>query len=404
VEVERYVPFVGLAQKNGESFEAGIRLTFQAILVSPHFLFRGEVQPQPDNPKSVHPVDEFALASRLSYFLWSSMPDDELLQLAEAGSLRKQVAAQTRRMLVSPKSRALVENFAGQWLQIRNLDLVAPDAKIFPNFTKTLRHAMRRETEMVFESIMRDDRPVLELLTADFTYANETLARHYGFKGVQGEEFQKVSLKGTGRKGITTHAGILTLTSHPDRTSPVKRGKWVLESLLGTPPPPAPPNVPTLEDDGRKLTGTLRQRMEQHRENAVCASCHALMDPIGFGFENFDAIGRHRTRDGQETIDPSGKLATGETFDGPGELARILAGPKKDLFVRNLVEKMLTYGLGRGLEYYDKCAVKKIVREMEAADYRFSTLILGVVESVPFQQQRGEEGAATALAASPSRL
>jgi Protein of unknown function (DUF1592)/Protein of unknown function (DUF1588)/Protein of unknown function (DUF1587)/Protein of unknown function (DUF1595)/Protein of unknown function (DUF1585)/Planctomycete cytochrome C/Ca-dependent carbohydrate-binding module xylan-binding len=387
-EVDRLVRFVQSAVKQGDTFERGVQLALQAVLVSPHFLFRGELQPEPNNPDSVHPVNEFALASRLSYFLWSSMPDDELFALAGKGELRKSLDRQVRRMLKDSKSRALVDNFAGQWLQLRNLRIATPDAKTFPDYDEGLRAAMQAETEEFFDHVIREDRSVLDFLNANYTFVNERLARHYGLKGVKGDAFQRVSLKGTGRAGVLTQGAILTLTSNPTRTSPVKRGKYVLENILGTPPPPPPPNVPELQEV--KLSGTLRQRMEQHRENPTCASCHARMDPIGFGFENFDGIGAWREKDGDFPIDPGGELVSGERFKRPGDLAAILATQKRDEFVRCLSEKMLTYALGRGLEFYDKCALDQITKGMARRGYRFSSLISEIARSIPFQQRRGE--------------
>ena len=346
-EVERLMKLYELGRKHGETFEGSVLPALKAVLISPHFLFRGELQPEPDNPKAVHPVNEFALASRLSYFLWSSMPDEELFTLAERGQLRKHLEAQVRRMLNDPRSRALVENFAGQWLQLRNLALVQPDRKLFPAFDAKLRAAMQRETELLFEHVVREDRSVFEFLTADYTFVNERLAKHYGLAGVTGEEFQRVSLRGQPRAGVLTHASILTLTSNPTRTSPVKRGKWVLENLLATPPPPPAPNVPEL-DDQKQLTGPLRQRMEQHRANPTCASCHTKMDAIGFALENYDGIGGFRALDAGTAIDPSGELGPADKFKGPVELAGLLARQKREDFLRCLTEKLLTYALGRG--------------------------------------------------------
>ncbi len=390
-EVNRLVKFVELAAKEGESFEKGIKLALSAVLVSPHFLFRGELQPEPDNPKSVHPINEYALASRLSYFLWSSMPDDTLFQLAEKKSLRKNLEAQVKRMLLDPKSRALVDNFAAQWLQLRNLQQVSPDPKQFATFDEPLRVAMQKETELFFETILRENRSVLDFLDANYTFVNERLARHYGLAGISGEQYRRVFFKNNQRGGILTHASILTITSNPTRTSPVKRGKWVLENILGTPPPPPPPDVPELSEDKSKvLSGSLRQRMEQHRENPLCASCHARMDPIGFGFENFDGIGAWREKDGDFPVDPVGKLVSGESFNTPGQLRLILLKSKNEEFVHCLSEKMLTYALGRGLEYYDKCALEQIAKGLAKNKYKFASFILEVVKSVPFQQRRGE--------------
>lgn len=389
-EVDRLLRFYEMARGEGENFESGVKLSLQAVLVSPHFLFRGELQPEPNNPNKTYPVDEFALASRLSYFLWSSMPDDELFAHAQGGTLRKNLDSQVKRMLRDPKAEAFVQNFVGQWLQLRNLQLVAPDPTEFPDFDEELRAAMQKETELLFANVMKQDRSLCELLDADYTFLNERLARHYKIEKVKGDVFQKVRLRSNERGGILTHASVLTLTSNPTRTSPVKRGKWVLENILGTPPPPPPPEVPDLKEDKKALTGTLRQRMEQHRANPNCASCHARMDPIGFSLENFDGIGAWRNKDGQLPIDPSGQLVTGESFKGPAELKKILSEKKKNEFAHCITEKMLTYALGRGLEYYDKCAVEKIFQELAKDDYTFSRLIFGIVNSTPFQMRRGE--------------
>jgi len=295
------------------------------------------------------------------------------------------------RMLKDAKSAAFVRNFAGQWLTIRKLDDVSPDPQTFPEFDDALRAAMVRETELFFEAIVREDRSVLDLLDADFSFVNQRLAKHYGIEGVAGEEFQRVKLPAN-RGGILTQASILTLTSNATRTSPVQRGKWVLDQLLDTPPPPPPPDVPQL-DEAKQLTGSLRQRMEQHRANAICASCHARMDPIGFAFENYDAIGRWRDKDGPFDIDPSGVLPDGQAFKGPAELKTILKG-KKDLFSRSLAQKILTYALGRGLEYYDECAVDKILAALDKNGDKFSTLLVETVNSEPFQMR-------TAIGAGP---
>jgi hypothetical protein len=399
-ELNRLTPFVALAQKQGDSFERGVQLALEAVLVSLHFLFRGELQPNPDNPKSVHSIDDYALASRLSYFLWSTMPDDELFALAAKGTLRRNLDAQVARMLKHPRSRALVDNFAGQWLQLRNLKIVTPDAKTFPDFDEPLRLAMQRETELFLEHMIREDRSVLDLLDADYTYVNERLARHYGIAGVKGDDFRRVSLRGTPRSGVLTHGSVLTLTSNPTRTSPVKRGKYILENILGTPPPPPPPDVPELKET--KLEGTLRQRMEQHRENPTCASCHSRMDPIGFGFENFDGVGAFRQKEGDFAIDASGALVTGESFNGAPELSRMLHKKKRDEFERCLAEKMLTYALGRGLEFYDKCALDQITRHLDRKNHKFSALVSAIAKSVPFQQRRGELDKAAQTAATGS--
>ena len=368
-EVARLVKFVDLALENGESFERGVQLAVEAVLVSPQFLFRVELDPRPrTRPAAVATVTTpsgalisgYELASRLSYFLWSSMPDDELFGLCvKANSMIPRVLAlQVRRMIRDPKSKAFVTNFADQWLQIRLLKTVNPDRGRFPSFDEPLRAAMLKETELFFEAVMREDRDIRDLISADFTYVNERLAKHYGISGVTGEGFKRVPLKGGRRGGVLTQASVLTVTSNPTRTSPVKRGKWILEQILGTPPPP-PPAVPDLPDEkDKKLTGTLRQRMEQHRANPSCAACHVRMDPLGFGFENFDAIGAAHV-DGNSPVDPSGELPSGQKFQGPEQLRDPQARDKD--FARCLAEKMLTFALGRGIEYYDTCAVDKIV-------------------------------------------
>jgi hypothetical protein len=395
-DIERLLKLVELAEQNGDRFERGVQLALQAVLVSPHFLFHVEsdrkLAPR-ENPPIV-PISDYSLASRLSYFLWSSMPDDELLALAAKDALHdpRTLEAQTTRMLVDPKAHTLVENFAGQWLQLRNLKLINPDPERFPSFGENLRADMVKETELFFETLMREDRSVLEFLDADFTYLNERLAQHYGIPDVQGDYFRRVALVGDQRGGLITQASILTVTSNPTRTSPVKRGKWILEQILGTPPPPPPANVPEL-NDAKEITAasTLRERMEQHRADPNCATCHSKMDPLGFGLENFDAIGAWRDREGKFAIDASGTLPSGQTFQRPKELKAILKA-KEPEFVRCLTEKMLTYALGRGLEYDDKCALDLIVDSLADEDYRFSQLILGIVKSDPFQKRLRKGG------------
>ena len=391
-EVQRLISFVELAMKDGEPFDRGIQLALQAVLVSPHFLFRIELDLDPNNPKAIRSLNDFELATRLSYFLWSTMPDAELFDLAGQGSLRKPpvLEAQVRRMLLDPKAKALVENFAGQWLHLRNLKNFTPDKRRFPDFDEPLREAMQRETELFFETVMREDRSVLEFLDADFTFVNERLAKHYGISDIKGSEFQRVTLTDRQRGGVLTQASVLAVTSNPTRTSPVKRGRWVLEQLLGAPPPPPPPGVPELKEERRSSqTGSLRERMEQHRAKPSCAACHRPMDPLGFGLENFDAVGAWRTKDGRFDIDASGELPDGKKFNGPAELKAILKAKSPD-FVRCLSEKMLTYGLGRGLEYYDKCAVDSIAAAVTQDNYRFSRLIMSIVQSEPFQKRRGK--------------
>jgi hypothetical protein len=393
-EVGRLLRFVDLAAENGESFERGIQLAVEAILCSPQFLFRVELDPRPRRRGEVlpptHPVNEFELASRLSYFLWCSMPDEELTRLAAADTLRagNTLETQVKRMLRDPKARGLVENFGDQWLQLRLLPTINPDAAQFPTFDEDLRRAMLEESRQFFTSVIQDDRSVLDFLDSDDTFVNERLARHYGIAGVHGDEFRRVVLPDDRRGGLLGQASILMVTSNPTRTSPVKRGKWILEQILGTPPPPPPPNVPELKEDKEVvLTGTLRQRMEQHRANPDCATCHGKMDPLGFGLENFDAIGAWRDKDGRFPIDASGVLPGGPSFAGPKELRAILKARHAD-FARCLTEKVLTFALGRGLDYYDKCAVDKIVAALADNDYKFSTLVLGIVSSDPFQKRR----------------
>jgi hypothetical protein len=385
----------------GATFLGGVKMGMEAVLVSPRFLFRGAYDSAEATGRviqaQIQTIDKYTLAERLSYFLWSSTPDQELLDLAGRGELRKNLPAQVRRMLADPKSQALVENFAGQWLQFRGLETFQP-AKTFTKFDPALQAAIKKEPELFFNYVMREDRSILEFLDADYTFANQRLAEFYGVPGVSGADFQKVSLVGTPRRGILTEAGILLLTSNPTRTSPVKRGKWVLENVLGAPPPPPPPNVPPLDDTHRQLTGTLRQQMEQHRANVLCASCHSIMDPIGFGLENFDAIGDYRTVDAQkQAIDSSGTLITGESFDGALELSKVLSTSRQEDFQYCFSEKMLTYALGRGVEYYDRAALDRIVDHLQKSDNRFSSLIEAIVTSTPFQMER-REATATALA------
>jgi hypothetical protein len=380
-ELLRLLHFVELAQKNGEGFEKGLRTALRAVLVSPHFLFRIET--------SAAGCEDFVLANRLSYFLWSSMPDAELFHHAVHKTLgqRKVLSAQVRRMLRDPKARALAENFAGQWLQTRGLRDIAPDPGSFPAFDETLRSAMIRESECFFDAIVREDRSILDFLDADYAFVNERLARHYGIAGVHGDAFRRVRLTGMSRGGMLTQAGVLTITANPTRTSPVKRGKWILENILGAPPPPPPPGAGDLRDDRpARLSGSLRQRMEQHRANPDCASCHRRMDPLGFGLENFDAVGAWRDREGELPIDASGTLPGGVSFRGPAELRAVLKN-RPNAFARCFTEKMLTYALGRGLDRRDRRCVDDIVRKLTRREYRFSALILAIVFSESFQER-----------------
>jgi mono/diheme cytochrome c family protein len=406
-EIARLVKVVEAAEAAGQRWEAGIQFALQAVLASPKFLFRVELDDRPTQ-REAHAIDEFQLASRLSYFLWSTMPDEELFQLAAKKQLTANLDAQVRRMLKDPKARALVDNFAMQWLQLRRLQAFAPDTKLFPSFSDSLRAAMMRETELFIGEIIREDRSVLDLIDGNFTYLNETLARHYGIADTAGnwlygksserrpggqpiprESFVRVSLPMKERGGLLTQASVLTVTSNPTRTSPVKRGRWVLEQILGTPPPPPPPGAPELEKQ-KQLTGTLRQKMEQHRENPNCASCHTQMDALGFAFENYNAVGAFRRKDGDADIDSSGTLPDGKSFQGPAELKAILK-EKRELIARNLVEKMLIYALGRGLEYFDARAVRQVSDALAQGEYKFSALVIGIAKSDPFRMRRGTE-------------
>ena len=397
-EVARLAGLVAKARREGDSFEEGICLSLQAALVSPHFLFRIE-QDRPAtkvvsvaHTEDARPVGQHELASRLSYFLWSSMPDDELLRAADQGILRRPavLAAQVRRMLRDPKSRALVENFGGQWLELRKLEAVKPDRERFPEFEEYLRMSMRRETELFFENIVRQDRSIIDFIDADYTFLNERLANFYKIPGVKGPEFRKIPLAPeTQRGGILTQASVLTVSSYATRTSPVLRGKWILENILNAPPPPPPPDVPNLDEAKVGSSASLRQQLEEHRKNTVCASCHARMDPLGFGLENFDAVGAWRTQDGKFPIDASGTLPDGRQFRGPQELKAILKADR-DAFAHGITEKLLTYALGRGLERYDRPTMKKIAGRVAADNYRFSGLVLEIVQSLPFQMRRGD--------------
>ncbi len=383
-EVERYAALVEQAVAADQSLEDGLALAMQAVLISPHFLYRIEDEGPIGQD---HPIDEFELATRLSYFLWSSMPDDALFQLARQGKLRAQLPAQVKRMLQDDKVRqGLVENFAGQWLQTRRLQTIAPDPELYPDFDEALRAAMARETELLFEHIVQQDRSVLELIGANYTFVNERLARHYGIKGVQGDTFRQVSLEKLPRRGLLTQAAVLAINSHPNRTSPVKRGKWIMEAILGTSPPPPPPDVPALEEV--KVSGTLRERLEQHRSNPRCAGCHQLMDPLGLAMENFDAVGRWRTKDEGHAIDASGKLPGGATFANATELAELLQREKADPFRRNLARQLMIYATGRTLDYYDEPVVDRIVREAQSQGDRFSSFVLAIVQSDAFQKVR----------------
>ncbi len=387
-EVERYLRLFKMADKQGEKFEKAVGLSVQAVLVSPHFLFRIERDPAGAKPGTAPLVSEHELATRLSYFLWSTMPDDELFALADKGELRKNLDAQVRRMLKDSRAKALVQNFGGQWLEWRNLKTLTPDRGTFPGFDEELRAAMVKEGELFFEAIVQEDRSVLDFLDADFTFVNERLARHYGISGVYSPRFRRVSLdKDSPRGGVLTMATVLTVTSNPTRTSPVKRGKWILENILNSPPPPPPPDAGELNEAKEVIASApLRKRMEMHRHRADCVSCHAKMDPLGFALENFDGVGGWRTKDGKFPVDASGELPSGEKFNGAKELKKILKW-RSEAFARCLAEKMLTYALGRGVEYYDKCAVDDVVRALVRDNYKFLRRTFS-----PLSPEAGERG------------
>jgi len=401
-DVQRLLTLYKAGRSGG--FEAGLGRSLQGLLLSREFLFRSERDPANLPPNTAHRISDVELASRLSFFLWSSLPDDQLLGLAEQGKLKdpKVLEQQVRRMLSDSRSNALVENFAGQWLDLRSLRTVTPNRDDFPEFDENLREAFQKEMELFLQSMLREDHSVLELLDANYTFVNDRLAKHYGIPNIYGSRFRRVSLADENRWGLLGKGAILTVTSYPNRTSPVLRGKWLLDNILGTPPPPPPPNVPALDEDQSKQQLTMRQRMEKHRANPVCASCHARMDPIGFALENFDAIGKWR---GAETIqnwngfyvatsevaiDASGALPDGTKFQSAGQLEKILLS-HPELFVTTLGEKLLTYALGRGVEYYDEPVIRQILREAAANDYRWSAFILSIVRSSPFQMRRSTE-------------
>jgi len=373
-----------------EGFDAGIETALSAILVSPQFLFRVEQDPAGVAPNTAYRINDLDLASRLSFFLWSSIPDDELLDAAERGDLHKpaMLEKQTRRMLADPRSRALAGNFAGQWLQVRNLESITPDLRLFPDFDDNLRQSFREETELFFDSVLREDRSVLNLVKADYTFLNERLAKHYEIPNGYGSLFRRVTLdKDSERGGLLRQGSILTVTSYATRTSPVIRGKWILENILGTPPPPPLPNVPALKDNTVSATLSVRARLAEHRANAQCASCHNLMDPPGFSLENFDAVGRWRTLEDGQPVDNSGGLPDGSKFAGVSGIEKGLL-ERPEIFASTLTEKLLTYALGRGIEYYDAPAIRKIVHDAQATDFRFSSIIVGIANSKPFTMRK----------------
>jgi mono/diheme cytochrome c family protein len=390
-EVTELLRFVELAEKDGQTVEQGIALALQALLVSPHFLFHIEQDRYPGEPSRVHRVSDVELASRLSYFLWSSTPDDELLRVAMRGELStpRVLDQQVARMLRDPKATALAEHFAGQWLEIRNLDSITPDPEKFPAWRPELREAMKTETQLFFSWILTNNRPLGEFLDARYTFLNDVLAKHYGIGSVQGPEFRKVSLTTNQRGGVLSQASVLAVSSYPTRTSIVIRGKYILDNILGTPPPPPPPDVPPLDEKNAATSASLREQMETHRANPVCASCHARMDPLGFGLENYDALGQWRATDGGLPVDASGTLPGGESFTSPAEMRQILKARLPE-FANCLTEKMLTYALGRSLQRYDKPTVRAIGQQVAASGYKFQSLVFAIVHSLPFQSRRAE--------------
>ncbi len=398
-DMESLLSFYQRGRNKGGTFESGIESALQLILASPEFLVRFEPDPDDVAPGAAYRVSDLALASRLSFFLWSTSPDDPLIEVAAAGRLHEPAVLreQTQRMLRDPRSQALIDNFAEQWLFLRNLKTKSPDLDAFPDFDDNLRQAMKQETKLFFESIIREDRSVMDLLNADYTFVNERLARHYGIPGIYGNQFRRIAVPDETRRGLLGQASILTVTSYPNRTSPVQRGKWILTNILGTPPQPPPPNVPALEENAEgSAPKSLRERMELHRKNEPCAGCHKVMDPVGFALENFDAIGRWRVKDDGARIDPSGTLFEGSKIDGPVALREMLTR-RPETFVGVMTEKLLTYAVGRSLDYYDMPAVRKIVNGSEKDDFRFSEIVQGIVESTPFQMkikrsQPGVEG------------
>ena len=390
-EKAKWQAFADLAIKEGESPLGALRYTLEGMIVSPAFLFRISPQPTVAPKNGIADIDEYSLANRLSYFLWSSPPDDKLLQLAAKNELRKNLATEVNRMIGDYRGWALTEDFAGQWLQLRDMDIVSPDARRFPEWKGGIAYAMKRESQTFFDHILRGNRSVIDFLNADYSFMDRKLANFYGIQGVKSDKFEKVSLQGTTRGGILTHGSILTLTSEQTRTSPVKRGKYLLENILGTPPPPAPGGVPPLDEKKARFSDlTLREQLAEHRSNASCAGCHAFLDPLGFAFENYDAIGRFRAEEKKHPIDASGTLVRGQQFKDLTELRTILARDMADDFTRNLAENLLTYALGRGLGYSDKPAVHEIVRRTKISGYKLQDMILAICESVPFQKMRVE--------------
>ncbi len=403
-DMESVLNYFQRGQNEGGSFDAGIESALAFILVNPDFLFRAEAAPSNVAPGTPYRISDLDLASRLSFFLWSSIPDEELLTVATSGKLRQPVVLeqQVRRMLADPRSDAFVDNFFGQWLYLRNLKATVPDQQVFPDFDDNLRQAFLRETQLFTGSVVREDRSVVDLLTANYTFVNERLARHYGISGVYGEQFRRVTITDPARRGLLGQGSVLTVSSYANRTSPVLRGKWILTNILGTPPPAPPPNVPPFNE---MASGTVRERMVQHRSNPACSGCHSVMDPVGFAMESFDAVGHWRTKDNGAPIDASGMLPDGTKVDGPASMISALAA-HPELFVRTMTAMMLTYALGRGLDYYDMPVVRTVAHEAAKGDYRFSELVLGIVKSPPFQMKvetPGEPGSSIALVSPTTR-
>jgi hypothetical protein len=404
-DVKGLMVFYEQGRQQGD-FESGIRLALQAILASPHFVFRLESAPAAASPGQTYRIADLDLVSRLSYFLWGSVPDEDLIAAANAGTLKTAAGfdKQVRRMLADPRSEALATRFASQWLRLQDIDQIHPDALLYPQYDETLAQAMKRETELVFDAIIRGDRSVLDLLTADFTFVNERLAKHYGMPNINGSAFRRVPIADPNRQGLLGHGSILMLTSVADRTSPVLRGKWIMEVLLGSPPPPPPPNVPAF-DETKAAAGTkllsVRERMEEHRANPACTSCHRVIDPLGLALENFDVTGAWRIRDSGVPVDPTGELYDGTKIDGPVALRQALL-KRADTVLLSFTESLMTYALGRRVEFYDMPAVRAIIRDAKRQDYRISAFILGVARSAAFQMSRAEAEETTVVSREPS--
>ena len=394
IEQEDIEPLVNIyrSARRKEDFDSGIETAIARILAGPEFLFRIERDPSGIAPAATYRISDLDLASRLSFFLWSSVPDDELLGLAEKGKLKDPATLerQMKRMLADDRSKALIDNFASEWLHLGTLESAKPDPEVFAEFDRNLQEGFAQETKLFVESMVREDRPLMDLLTADYTFANERLAHHYGIPGVYGSHFRRVTLNDDTRRGLLGQGSILTVTSYANRTAPTIRGKWILENVLGAPPPPPPPNVPSLKENKDTRSLSMRQRMEQHRANPACAVCHAQMDPLGFALENFDGIGQWRNAEGRTRIDSSGVLPDGTKFAGSSGLREILASKRGEL-AATITEKLMTYALGRGVEYYDQPVIRKVLREAEPNDYRWSSIFAGIVRSMPFQMRRASE-------------